>query len=149
MVYGKQRIEGLIQEVKDAFYRAIPALEALPFDVMVFEGPRPALTQIAYCAQGRLTPGEVNGLRAVAGLNPTMERGIITNVDGMLTRSPHQGGRAVDVVPMKDGNLNWNAPEDQWLLLGKTAKQFGFRWGGDWKKHPAAVLGWDCPHWEM
>jgi len=149
MVHGKERINQLDLQAKVAAGEALAELESLPFDVMITETQRSNLRQLAYFAQGRLPQEDVNALRRLDGLAPTTDKGIITQLDGIKYRSKHQDGQAMDVVPMKDGKLNWNASTDTWLSLGAIAKRHGFKWGGDWKNHPAAVLGWDCPHWEV
>ncbi len=152
MVYGRSKLEDLSPEVREAFLRAERDLVQLSFDVFITEGYRPILRQLAYFGQGRLSPKELNELRQAAGLPLLEDSGqIVTYADGISRRSKHQDGRALDVVPYEaeTGKLLWNAPQGIWLELGQIAKQYGFAWGGDWKTHPAAVLGWDCPHWEM
>lgn len=152
MVYGRSKIESLASEAKERFLRAEPDLVQLSFDVCVTETRRSLLTQIAYFAQGRVRIEELNQIRSAAGLSPLSETGsVVTFADGILKRSKHQDGLALDIVPIEaeTGRLIWNAPEEVWLELGSIARKHGFVWGGDWKSHPAARLGWDCPHWEV
>lgn len=150
-VYGADRVEGCLQEVRDKFEAARPRLEALAFDCMVTEGPRSALRQIAYYAQGRLGPDDVNALRSLSGLSPTRDSWTITKVNGIDTQSNHQRLRAIDVAPLDSGgNLWWKAPKEVWEALGAIAEGVGFTWGGGASYgKTASKLGWDCPHWEI
>ena len=152
MVYGRSKIEGLRQEAKERFLRAEPRLVQLEFDVYIVETVRSLLVQLAYFAQGRTSTEEVNQIRSAAGLAKISDPApIVTYVDGILKRSKHQEGLALDVVPYEPttGRILWNASEGMWKRLGEIARESGFAWGGDWKTHPAAALGWDCPHWEV
>lgn len=152
MIYGRSRIDKLEPSVKDRFLQAEADLLQLDFDVYITETRRPILVQIAYYAQGRISLSEVNEIRKAANLIPLNQvGGIVTNANGITSRSKHQDGRALDVVPYdpETNKLLWNASEGIWLQLGQIARKHGFQWGGDWKNSPAAVLGWDCPHWEI
>lgn len=152
MVYGRSKIESLSSEAKDRFLAAEPELVQLAFDVYITETRRSLLTQLAYFAQGRVVLEELNALRSAAHLPFREDVGqVVTFADGILKRSKHQDGLALDIVPFEaeTGKLLWNAPEGIWLELGSIARKYGFVWGGDWKSHPAAKLGWDCPHWEV
>ncbi len=49
-------------------------------------------------------------------------------------KSKHQYGLAVDVVPIIDGEAQWdNKP--LWLKVGLVGEKLGLRWGGRWR-HP-------------
>ena len=148
MVYGKEKLAYLEPETRVRAMAAVVDLESLPYDITITETLRPALVQLAYFAQSRLPVYETNRLRLAAGLADTKDTGRITNLDGIITKSEHQKGRALDVVPMSAGKLDWKAPASTWIRLGEIAKKYGFEWGGDWKSNPAAALGWDCPHWQ-
>lgn len=103
------------------------------FDCTVISGIRTQEEQQRLYAQGRSEPGN-----------------IITHMDGVLKRSKHQGGLAVDIVPYP---IDWNDHERfrqfGWYVKGiaKTLKRYGaiendIKWGGDWK--------WkDLPHWQI
>jgi hypothetical protein len=77
--------------------------------------------QDALFAQGRTQPGN-----------------IVTNACG--GESIHNFGLAFDVVPMVNGQPDWNG---NWSFIGTLGKSFGFTWGGDWQTFP------DRPHFEM
>ncbi len=78
--------------------------------------------QDALYAQGRTKPGNV-----------------VTNAKG--GSSNHNYGLAFDVVPIENGNVNWNSKN--WNKIGQIGKSVGFDWGGDWSGFV------DKPHFEM
>ena len=64
------------------------------------------------------------------------------------TNSRHFGGNAVDIAPLKDGRVWWNAPEQVWQEIGAIGEECGLDWcaggyGQVWGK------GWDSPHFEL
>jgi peptidoglycan L-alanyl-D-glutamate endopeptidase CwlK len=115
--------------------------------------------QQAYYAQGREPLDEVNYARKKAGLPPISEaenKNTITNADGVKFPSSHQSGKAIDLFPLNiNGAIWWGFnPKDQiWLslmqVIGAVAKKHGLIWGGDWKKKPEDVIGWDPWHVEV
>ena len=116
-------------------------------DVIVLETERTVDTQLAYYAQGRKPLEEVNDLRKQAGLYLLTEaenQRIVTKT----TQSRHFGGNAVDIAPLKDGRVWWNAPERVWQEIGAIGEECGLDWcaggyGQVWGK------GWDSPHFEL
>lgn len=102
--------------------------------------------QLALYAQGRANLSVVNVLRKRAGLYtlPDCENNhTVTNCDGINNKSNHQGGNAMDVVPLGDtGNPIWPPNNDpRWLVMGKIGESVGLTWGGRW-------MNPDCPHYE-
>lgn len=82
--------------------------------VEVNSGLRTFQEQDALYAQGRSKPGKR-----------------VTNARG--GQSNHNYGIAVDLVPIINGQFNWDdVPEETWELIGLTAKRYGLEWGGDW-----------------
>jgi hypothetical protein len=75
-------------------------------------------------AQGRTRPGN-----------------IVTNSRG--GQSNHNYGLAVDVVPLVNGQPNWNVPASVWQTIGEAGKRAGLNWGGDWRTFK------DPPHFEL
>lgn len=49
-------------------------------------------------------------------------------------KSKHQYGLAVDVVPIVNGEAQWDN-KALWLKIGVTGEKLGLRWGGRWR-HP-------------
>lgn len=47
-------------------------------------------------------------------------------------KSKHQYGLAIDVVPMVNGEAQWNNMT-LWRKIGTTGERLGLRWGGRWK----------------
>lgn len=72
----------------------------------------------------------------------------VTQVDGLVRKSKHQVGRAVDICPWWDGKLQWNDRSAFYEISGhikRMAKVMGIKivWGGDWK----TLI--DLPHYEL
>lgn len=119
-------------------------------NVAIVETYRTANVQRAYYAQGREPLEEVNKKRNYAGLwnlPPRENARVITNCDGVNTLSRHQSRRAVDIAPVKDCRIDWNAPQETWERMGALAEECGLDWcaggfGAVWGK------GWDNPHFE-
>lgn len=59
----------------------------------------------------------------------TTEGKIITNAKA--GQSYHNYGLAFDVVPIENGQINWNSKN--WDKIGQIGKSIGFEWGGDFK----------------
>jgi len=103
--------------------------------------------QIAYFAQGRAPLEIVNLLRRKAGMRAIglgENTYTITKCDGVTSRSKHQDGRAMDVVPLAMGVPVWPPPADpRWKEIAVIGKAAGWKWGGDWQNFP------DFPHYEL
>ena len=91
-------------------------------DLAITAGHRSREDQARLYAQGRTTPG-----------------GIITYAKPGTSR--HESGRAIDVVPLKDGKPDWKSPH--WRRLGELGQQLGLEWGGTWKRLN------DRPHFQL
>jgi peptidoglycan L-alanyl-D-glutamate endopeptidase CwlK len=78
----------------------------------LIQGYRSHEEQQSLYEQGRTKPGSV-----------------VTNAKPGV--SLHNYGLAVDCVPMEDGKIIWNKPENFWDELGELAKSIGMIWGGD------------------
>lgn len=113
----------------------------------ISETLRTVNVQKAYFAQGRESLTNVNVLRKRAGLyllNMAENSRIVTNT----LNSRHISGKAIDLVPLKNGGFWWTAPEQVWQEIGALAEKFGLDWcagglGKRWGK------GWDNPHFEL
>ena len=109
--------------------------------VAISETLRDLPTQMAYFVRGRMDPKYVKQFYAVAGLyeiGDVEARTVCTNT----LRSNHMSGRACDFVPVKDGRLWWNAPDEVWNIMGEIGEACGLKWGGRWKELK------DSPHFE-
>lgn len=93
-------------------------------DIAVVDGMRSFAKQNSLYAQGRTKPGQK-----------------VTNVKA--GNSFHNYGLAVDVAPMKNGKIDWNAPKSTWDAIGKAGVKQGLEWGGNWKGFK------DRPHFEL
>ena len=87
----------------------------------VTDGFRTVAAQDKLYAQGRTEPGNR-----------------VTNARGGY--SNHNFGLAVDVVPMQNGQPNFNST--QYPLLGRIGQSVGLEWGGNWKSIT------DMPHFQ-
>jgi hypothetical protein len=100
---------------------------------------RTDIEQVALFLQGRASLEVVNLVRKYAGLHLIAEAEntySVTNCDGMNTKSNHQLGIALDVVPLGEfGNPIWPVNKDpRWLLIGEIGEKHGFKWAGRWAK---------------
>lgn len=78
--------------------------------------------------------------------------------DGMVKRSAHQDGKALDFYAYVDGKASWHHPHLAMVACAfhQAAAILGYRirWGGLWKSNKPKVIdgipyGWDCPHIEL
>jgi hypothetical protein len=101
-------------------------LEALAaeegIELRITTGYRSPAEQERLYAQGRTTPGAI-----VTYAKPGASR--------------HQHGTAIDIVPLKDGQPDWNSPH--WDRLGALGEGLGLRWGGKFTRLK------DRPHFEL
>lgn len=138
-------------KAKDALKISEEALKASNVLYVITSGYRSESEQYALWCQGRKGLEEVNAARKIAGMYalPASENTyVVTNCDGKTTKSNHQSGMAVDVVPavLENGKLYpiWPPITDKrWKEISDIMKANGWSWGGDWKKFP------DPPHYEI
>ena len=92
--------------------------------------------------------------------------------DGYVKKSYHQSGRALDIVPYKDGKIDYKATAEFERFAKIMFAAFAFlqaidaipddvylHWGGFWSAKDDNndgylhtlddEFGWDCPHWEL
>lgn len=107
-----QRIALLHPLVRDLATTFINTVEQeLGIRLRIAQSLRSIAEQDNLYAQGRTKPGKV-----------------VTNARG--GSSFHNYGLAWDVVEIKAGLANWNAP---WEQIAKIARRLGIEWGGDFK----------------
>lgn len=141
------KISDLVPEVAAAAQNGIDALNRFDIPHAVTSTLRSVDEQAALYAQGRQALDRVNALREKAGMYPcTLSENnyTVTNCDGVKVKSNHQGGRALDIVPLNDqGSPTWPPGGDpRWQKIADIMKGQGFQWGGDWTNK-------DMPHFEM
>jgi peptidoglycan LD-endopeptidase CwlK len=139
--------DGLLPEVRQAAEAADAELDLLGIKHKSISGLRTDKEQWALWCQGRKDLAGVNETRAAVGWKPISaieNKYTVTRCDGYKVKSNHQGGRAIDKVPINDkGWPVWPGLSDQrWIKIAEIMKKHGFRWGGDWKDFP------DYPHYE-
>lgn len=141
------KLEDLKPIVAAAATKALAEMKEKGIDAVVTYTFRTDAEQRALYAQGRKPLDVVNIMRRSAGLYQLAEkenRYTVTNCDGEKKRSPHQSGKAVDIVPVEKGRAVWPSLSDpRWKPIADVMKKYGFVWGGDWKDFP------DYPHYQM
>lgn len=145
------RIADLVPEVAALALSAIQSMIDRHVGHAVTSTLRTQAEQVALYAQGRKDIQTVNDLRKAAGMNPIapVENGYtVTNADGVVHKSNHQSGRALDIVPINDKmNPVWPPASDiRWLMIATVMREFGFKWGGDWTKAKDGIDP-DLPHY--
>ena len=124
-----KRLSGVHPDLQTLFQEVVRH-----FDCTVISGVRTEEEQAALYAKGRTKPGN-----------------IVTYKDGVIKKSKHQGGGAVDIVPYP---VAWGDIERfrqfGWFVKGvaSTLKRYGqidndIKWGGDWRRFS------DYPHYEL
>lgn len=126
------RLERVHPEVRSRVKRVLMAMDALGFPMTVTDTLRTLEEQQRLYAQGRTAPGD-----------------IVTHADGVITKSNHQSGRAVDCTFL-DARLQptWNESLP-WTAYGENAKAVGLKWGGDFKSKSTGRPRPDKPHVEL
>ena len=139
----------LIDLNQDTYFlanKAIAELQDLKIPFFVASTKRTAEEQYAYWLQGRESLETVNDTRLAIGMRAISEREnlyTITNCDGVRSKSNHQSGDALDIVPLEGERAVWPKPYDKrWKQIADVMKNHGFIWGGDWKDFP------DYPHYQ-
>lgn len=132
-----ERLEGVDPKLLKVLFLA---LEMSPIDIGVPEygGVRTLEDQQKLYAQGRDSKGKVIGKT-------------ITKADGVLQKSAHQSGRAVDFYAYVQGSASWD-PVHLALFAGvmyAAAKQLEVEiiWGGSFGS--SKWKGWDAAHFQL
>ena len=151
-------LEDLAPDFIDTARAVLRLLEGKP--VMVYMTRRTTAEQAAFFAQGRKPLAQVNASRLLADLPPIAPGDnlvTLTNCDGIQYPSPHQSGRAIDIVAVDaHGNPSWDYAKyaEVYKAIRDAAIEAGADPGASWLKHrdgtpsPYAKwgLGWDPPH---
>lgn len=118
-------LESLAPAFRAKLEALLAALRQAGVPFKVDETMRSADRQAWLYASGRTRPG------------PTL-----TDKDGHLAKSRHQGGCAADIYPLRPDGRVYIPPADHevWHLMAATARGLGLRAGRDWG---------DCPHVEL
>ena len=110
--------------------------------VAISETKRDIAVQMAYYSRSRMKNNDdVKLMYKRAGLyTPTDAECETANTWTLYSK--HIDGKAIDLVPVKDGICWWTAPDEVWQEMGKIGKENGLTWGGDWTTP-------DKPHFEI
>lgn len=131
----------LMEPFRSQVREFLAELDKEGFKYLVSETLRTPRVQAAYFAQGRKPLDEVNRLRVSAGLWKISEAENKNKVTWTL-RSKHLDGLAIDVVPSRNGDYWWNAPDELWKKMSDIGVSCGLESGYTWKEK-------DSPHFEM
>jgi peptidoglycan L-alanyl-D-glutamate endopeptidase CwlK len=112
---NSRSLDDLLPQVRERVQAFLDACKVQGIDLLVISTFRDAESQNALYLQGRANPGKV-----------------VTNAQA--GQSFHNYRCAVDVVPIRDGKLVWDAKDAVWQAIGKIGKDQGLEWAGDWKR---------------
>lgn len=103
--------DGLNPELIDRIAKVLQCMMILGHPMRICQGFRTLAQQQSLYAQGRTAPGK-----------------IVTHADGIINKSNHQGGKAVDCCFLGADPFAETHP---WRLYGEAVKAVGLTWGGD------------------
>jgi len=131
---ASRKIEDLHPSIQDKARGFLSRCSEQGMHVIVTCTLRTMEEQAALYAQGREAIAAVNTLRAIAGMPP-----IEANANRIVTcarpgQSMHNFGLAFDVVPLDGGKPVWNVSDPVWQTVGRTGKECGLEWAGEWKR---------------
>jgi peptidoglycan L-alanyl-D-glutamate endopeptidase CwlK len=133
---ASKKLDKVHPDVVAAVAKILWDMEQRGLPMMVTDGARTLAMQQALYRQGRFgNPGP-----------------IVTYADGVKNKSNHQVkssgyGHAVDLtfIDKSTGKPFWPTGgrwENRWKVFGQVVRNYGMKWGGDWRKP-------DRPHVEM
>jgi hypothetical protein len=149
-------IEDLDPDIHDRARELLRVLDAKGIKYLVTCARRTVEEQLALFAQGRAELVVVQSLRLHARLRQLEDaenRYQVTKADGILRRSKHQDGRALDIVPVDSkGQPTWDymSYAKQYREIAETARGLGWTCGADFP--PVSIttmLGSDPPHYQI
>lgn len=97
--------------------------------------------------------GPFSGLRNTSEQVHLHSVGSSPHCDGVIKKSKHQSGKALDFYAYVDGQASWK-PEHLAMVAAaflQAAAMLGYRvkWGGLWKSSKGGIYGWDMAHLEL
>jgi peptidoglycan L-alanyl-D-glutamate endopeptidase CwlK len=107
------------------------AIKQSPYDFGIASGFRTLEEQQKLYAKGRTTSGK-----------------IVTNADGIINKSYHQSGNAVDIYAYINGKATWESQyykpiAEHIMKVAKEKFNTNLQWGGNWTKFR------DLPHFQI
>lgn len=158
MIKGAQKLDGLVPDFKARAAQALTLMDndselrnCGVTDVIVVESRRPPVVQFAYVSRlmASFAPPKYQSLAVeyvqsayrYASLEPPSPSDCLRPISWTL-KTKHIDGLAIDIAPMRDGKIWWDAPTIVWMRMGAIGESCGLVWGGRWKETP------DMPHYE-
>jgi len=127
----------LTNDTGDALSRALTELDLQNVSYFISEAGRSLLTQCLYALQGRL--GDIPQSDLEWACKQAKIRPPDKNKITWTLQSNHLSGNAVDIMPLRDGKVDWINQDER---IVKAMKNAGFIWGGEWNPP-------DKPHFEI
>jgi len=130
-----EALQSLENRTASRLATALIEIENQNIPYYISEARRTLLRQCLYALQGRFEiQADLEWACTQAGIRPPGTQKITWTL-----RSKHIEGKAVDIVPLKDGKPDWNNQDERIVAIMKGN---GFAWGGDWNVP-------DKPHFEL
>lgn len=96
--------------------------------------------------------GSTAGLRTTETQRQLYESGK-SLADGVMRKSKHQSGRALDFYAYVDGRASWEPKHLAMVAAAflQAASHLGYAisWGGLWAQRGGGIYGWDMAHVEL
>ena len=97
------------------------------------------------------------GLRTTSTQKDLYNQGL-SNADGVINKSRHQSGKALDFFAYVDGKVSYYRPHLAMVACSffQAASELSYKisWGGLWVSREPKIIdsipyGWDCPHIQL
>jgi len=131
---ASRKIEDLHHSIREKARQFLSRCSEQGMHVIVTCTLRTMEEQAALYAQGREEIAAVNTLRAIAGMPPIEGEANRIVTCARPGESMHNFGLAFDVVPLDGGKPVWNVSDPVWQTVGRTGKECGLEWAGEWKR---------------
>lgn len=139
LIRDLEQLEPVTREKAKA---AIRELHELGIKHFVNETLRTRLTQACYFLKGRVPLDVVNTFRENAKLYLLTEQEN-KEIATKTMQSKHLEGKALDIAPVRNGVIWWNADISEYMKIAVVMEKHGFEWGGRWKGFQ------DSPHYQL
>jgi hypothetical protein len=151
-----RKIEDLKPDVQPPVRILLAHIAELGIKFSTGDTDRTVWNQVALWLQHRVSLEAVNLVRTAQGMRPISadeNTYFVTWMDGVNSLSAHQGGRAIDIVPLdpRTGAPTWDylTFRAAYKAIATVARELGFECGQDWPPFdPVTGMGKDPPHYQ-